>query len=679
MASAIDWPKFNSNDPMDSVVKLSHFYGSDPGIVLAGGGNTSVKVGDKIFVKSSGHSLATISADGFVEMDRSRLMKILELEPPKDFGPREAEFKTMTMRCRTYPELAQRPSVECLLHALVPGTFVVHSHARLANMLSCCTNGEKIAAELFGDDVLWIPYAPGWMLASLMRKGLVDYAKHTGRNMPEGIIMANHGLTISGETPDEIRKKTDYLLNTINKYIEGINPLVSFGKVSPVTASRAEKLIDTIAPILRAGLADSDTLGIVTFDDSSLAQSLACASDGKKVALAGALIPDQVVYCKSLPMWFDPGDLKVEELIEPLQDVIKKYRADLGFAPLVVIVRGLGIFTSGADYVSALSTRDIYRDAIEVMSRAVKLGGVSYLTRTESSELENWELENYRRQIAANAKLGRANGKVTIVTGAAQGFGSEIAQDLASQGAYVAITDINEQGAVEAAEKLCETFGPDRAIGLGMDVTDGASIRDALHQVVCKYGGLDVFISNAGVLKAESVKTQPEKHFDFVTAVNYKGYFLCVQKVAPILAMQHLACADYTSDIIQINSKSGLVGSNRNAAYAGSKFGGIGLTQSFALELIEDGIKVNSVCPGNFFDGPLWSDPETGLFVQYLRTGKIPGAKTIEDVRKGYEAKVPLGRGCTTSDVMKAVYYLIEQQYETGQAIPVTGGQVMLS
>jgi sorbitol-6-phosphate 2-dehydrogenase len=103
------------------------------------------------------------------------------------------------------------------------------------------------------------------------------------------------------------------------------------------------------------------------------------------------------------------------------------------------------------------------------------------------------------------------------------------------------------------------------------------------------------------------------------------------------------------------------------------------LTQSFALELIGDGIKVNAVCPGNYFDGPLWSDPESGLFVQYLRTGKVPGAKSIEEVRRFYESKVPMGRGCTTTDVMKAIYYVISQKYETGQAVPVTGGQIMLS
>ncbi|HNX13726.1 MAG TPA: SDR family oxidoreductase, partial [Oscillospiraceae bacterium] len=112
--------------------------------------------------------------------------------------------------------------------------------------------------------------------------------------------------------------------------------------------------------------------------------------------------------------------------------------------------------------------------------------------------------------------------------------------------------------------------------------------------------------------------------------------------------------------------------------YAGSKFGGIGLVQSFALELAPDRIKVNAICPGNFLDGPLWTDPVKGLFVQYLAAGKVPGAKTVEDVKKSYESKVPLGRGCLVKDVVRAILYIMEQEYETGQAVPVTGGQEML-
>ena len=144
------------------------------------------------------------------------------------------------------------------------------------------------------------------------------------------------------------------------------------------------------------------------------------------------------------------------------------------------------------------------------------------------------------------------------------------------------------------------------------------------------------------------------------------------------MKLQNREKPDYFSDIIQINSKSGLEGSNRNFAYAGGKFGSIGLTQSFALELVDDHIKVNAVCPGNYFEGPLWSDPDKGLFAQYLRANKVPGARTIEDVKRFYESKVPMKRGCSVRDVALAVLYLIEQNYETGQAVPVTGGQVML-
>ena len=276
------------------------------------------------------------------------------------------------------------------------------------------------------------------------------------------------------------------------------------------------------------------------------------------------------------------------------------------------------------------------------------------------------------------AKTGRVAGKIAVVTGSAQGFGLGIAQDLAREGATVVLADINLKGAQEAAREIETECGAGSARAVEMNVCDAESVKRAAAFVEKTFGGLDILISNAGVLRAESVKTQSEADFDFVTSVNYRGYFLCVKYFGPLMSRRHATDPNWRGDIIQINSKSGLEGSKKNFAYSGGKFGGIGLTQSFALELIEDGIKVNSICPGNFFDGPLWSDPEKGLFVQYLRAGKVPGAKTVEDVRHAYEAKVPMKRGCAVADVMHAIYYVIAQQYETGQAVPVTGGQIML-
>ena len=270
-------------------------------------------------------------------------------------------------------------------------------------------------------------------------------------------------------------------------------------------------------------------------------------------------------------------------------------------------------------------------------------------------------------------------GKISFVTGGAQGFGAEIARGLALSGAIVWIADINLPGAERFARELSEEIGNQRVFPVEIDVSKEESVQKAFEIVAQTCGGLDLVVSNAGILKAGSVLEQPAKEFRLVNEINYIGFFNVAQQAARLLHLQWLGAPDWYSDIIQINSKSGLEGSNKNAAYAGSKFGGIGLVQSFALELIEYRIKVNAICPGNFFEGPLWSDPQKGLFVQYLNSGKVPGAKTIEDVRAYYEAKIPMRRGCYGQDVIKAIYYLVEQLYETGQALPVTGGQVMLN
>ena len=269
---------------------------------------------------------------------------------------------------------------------------------------------------------------------------------------------------------------------------------------------------------------------------------------------------------------------------------------------------------------------------------------------------------------------GRLAGKLAVVTGGAQGFGFGLAQEMVREGATVLIADMNETQGQKAVAELGE-----RAHFAYVNIAEPESVEALMIQAVEKMGGLDIFVSNAGVLKAGALPDMTPKDFEFVTKVNYTGYFFCAKYASEIMKAQYEADNNVWCDIVQINSKSGLAGSKANFAYAGGKFGGIGLTQSFALELAPYQIKVNSICPGNFYDGPLWSDPERGLFVQYLNAGKVPGAKTIEDVRDFYLSKTPIRRGCTPVDVAKAVFYCVEQCFETGQAIPVTGGQNMLN
>ncbi len=272
----------------------------------------------------------------------------------------------------------------------------------------------------------------------------------------------------------------------------------------------------------------------------------------------------------------------------------------------------------------------------------------------------------------------RLDGRVCLVTGGAQGFGEGIARELAAQGATIVIADLNDELAAQVAKTLCQQHGDRTAIAYPVNVGDEASVEQLINRLVLDFGGLDLLVSNAGILRAGGLEDMTLDQFELVTRINYTAFFLMTKYASRPMKIQARFDPGYYSDIVQINSKSGLEGSNRNFAYAGGKFGGIGLVQSFAKELVDNRIKVNAICPGNYYEGPLWSDPDRGLFVQYLNAGKVPGAKNVQDIYEFYIDKVPMRRGCSPKDVTRAILYCVEQEYETGQAIPVTGGQNML-
>jgi sorbitol-6-phosphate 2-dehydrogenase len=255
--------------------------------------------------------------------------------------------------------------------------------------------------------------------------------------------------------------------------------------------------------------------------------------------------------------------------------------------------------------------------------------------------------------------------RIALVTGGAQGLGQAICWRLAHEGCRVVVADINEASAQTTAEQISAATGC-QAIAVRADVTDEAQVSALVDRALAAFGRLDIAVSNAGILIAEDVVNFPADKWRAVIDVNLYGYFLVAKHAAR--AMQ----AQRSGAIIQINSKSGKKGSYKNSAYAASKFGGIGLTQSLALELAEFGVRVNAVCPGNLLDSPLWT---TSLFKQYARNQGI----TEEQVRQKYVDQVPLRRGCTYEDVCNVVVFLASDQasYMTGQAINVTGGQEM--
>lgn len=656
-------------NPKDELIFLANHYGADPEYSRAGGGNASVKIDSTLWIKPSGVPLATLAAEDLVGLRTDVLLAALERPPAEDGDPVQA----IGARALVVAPGGRRPSVELLFHALIPDRYVVHTHPLVANALTCNLDAEALATRYLGDEAIFVPYIdPGLPLADLIRTRRAEYEERTGRQAPGVTLLGNHGIIVSGNTIDEVTDRTTWLTKTIRAAIQASEPPEQV-HVDPEWVNRIRAVI---SPTLRGLLGNRDRLPVVTSDASERVATMTAGRAGRALCAEGPLIPDQIVYAGSFPLVIDPGF--EPDLVEGIREAVAEYRSIRHRDPVSVIVPGVMALGIGVDLATATNALTTLTDALKVAEGAEQIGQVRCMTQSERTFIENWEAESYRQKVASVPEQGRMAGRIALVTGAAQGFGLGIATHLLDEGAHVVLSDLNIDLAGRRATELGEQYGPYRVMAVQVDVSDPSSQKNQVDEVVATLGGVDLFVANAGVLKAEGVMTQPVEDFDLVTRVNYRGYFLGVRSVAPIMATQHRACPGAWFDIVEINSKSGLVGSGKNFAYAGSKFGGIGLTQSFALELVEHGTKVNAVCPGNYLDGPLWSDPERGLFVQYLKAGKVPGATTVEQVRRFYESKVPMARGCTPQDVARAVCYLVEQKYETGQALPVTGGQVML-
>ena len=645
---------------LEALCEYSHRYGGNPEFVLAGGGNTSMKTDTELFIKGSGSALSTIRPEQFVKMDREKLALMWTKTYPSSEDEREAAVLSDMMAAKAPGEESKRPSVETLLHDLFPQKYVLHVHPAKVNGVTCSRGGEAFVAELFPEAV-WIESTrPGYTLASLCKKKLDEYKKLNGKDA-KVLFLANHGIFFAADTVAELDEIVSGIMDKLDAVI---SRRPDFSDV-PFDADSAAK----VSPILRALNGMPST---VRFVCNREVMNFAESKDAF-LPLTESFTPDHIVYCRAHPLFI--GSAEKDDIVSAWNEYNEKY----GVKPKIVFIKKLGMFAIGSQTREADTVKNVWLDALKIAVYSESFGGPEPMTPDLIDFITNWEVESYRSKVSlAGAVTRRLEKKIAIITGSAQGFGRGIAEDMASEGAYIVVADMNYDGAKDCAAALCEKYGAGAAIAVKANVSDEESVHEMVNAAVLMYGGLDVFVNNAGIVRAGGLDEMTKSNFELVTAVNYTAYFLCAKYASAVMKIQHEIDPDYMTDIIEINSKSGLEGSKKNFAYAGGKFGGIGLTESFALELCEYNIKVNAVCPGNFLNGPLWSDPEKGLFVQYLNAGKVPGAKTVDDVRKYYESKVPLGRGCEIRDVTRAIFYIIEQKYETGQAIPVTGGQVML-
>ena len=650
---------------IQDLISISQYYGNDTRFVIAGGGNTSYKNEDKIWVKASGSSLATITEEGFAVLDRSLLSTMADKQYSNDTAEREEQVKG-DLEAATITK-GKRPSVETSMHNVINYSFVVHLHPTLVNGLMCSQNAKQELEKLFGEQALLIEYTdPGYILFKRVDDRIKDFRKKFGKE-PQVIWLQNHGIFVADNDIESIKEIYTEIFNKIENSI--VNKL-------PMGDRETCSCTELVVPALRMLLSDNGLKTLMVRKNELIKYYY--DSIGNQQLINKPFTPDAIVYTKSNYLFFNEDN--PDDILKSAKKEIHAFTHKNGYQPKVIMIKGIGLIAVGDNARQCDTILDVFEDSMKIAYLSQSFGGGHPMTQEQIDFIDNWEVENYRRSVASGTTYGRAENKTIIVTGAAQGFGEGIARNLLVEGANIVVADLNEEVGAKTVELFNTLTKSNRAIFVKTNVSDMESIKNMVHQSVCHFGGIDTFISNAGVLRAGSLEDMTPENFDFVTKINYNAYFYCTKVVSTVMKLQtEYASKDYYADIIQINSKSGLRGSKANFAYAGGKFGGIGLTQSFALELAPYRIKVNSICPGNYYEGPLWSDPENGLFVQYLNAGKVPGAKTVDDVKAFYLSQVPMNKGCTPEDVTKGVLYLMEQCGETGQALPITGGQVMMS
>ncbi|HZW00843.1 MAG TPA: SDR family NAD(P)-dependent oxidoreductase, partial [Candidatus Deferrimicrobium sp.] len=526
-----------SDAAIRQAVEMSQRFGRDTEYSRGGGGNSSVKADGVVYIKPSGVPLATLEADDLVPLEMAPLLDLLHGRAGAEAEARLEGQPDPVMRIAARVRLAdakgRRPSVELLFHSLLPETYVLHTHPIVPNAITCNQDGEAIAARLFGDEVLWVPYTdPGLPLARKIHALRTAFEARTGKPAPRITFMGDHGIIVTADTTDEVAERCEYVMSTVRAELgrRGVRwdgPGRTPRRVA-ADAAGASDLVSTIAPSLRALLASKGALKVVTYDRAERAAEYLESEKGKSAVGGGPMSPDQIVYAGSFPLYFDPpADAPAEAIPALLREDLAQNIAEHGTPPIITVVPGLGIFSAGDTLKEADLARHVYLDAMRVAEGADALGRVRALSDAERGFIETWEVEAYRRNAAAFSRdRGRFGGRIALVTGAAQGFGLEIARGLVAAGGHVILGDVNAALAAERAAELEAAHGIGRAWSVAMDVSDEASVSAGVRATVERYGGLDLLVSNAGVLRAGSVAGQSLADFDLVTQVNYRGYFL---------------------------------------------------------------------------------------------------------------------------------------------------------
>ncbi|MDR0796032.1 MAG: SDR family NAD(P)-dependent oxidoreductase, partial [Tannerella sp.] len=518
------------HEKIDQLIHISRKFGSDNRYVIAGGGNTSYKNEEHIWVKASGYALATITENGFALLDRKKLNIIAHKKYSKDDYDREEEVKNDLLAACITKEC--RPSVETSLHNAFEYAFVVHLHPTAVCGLMCSKNAESVTKKLFGDEAVYIPYEdPGYKLSMKVSKNLTAYKVKNGKH-PHILFLQNHGVFVAADTIEEIESTYNRIITQIEEQISpfggGTLLLSPFGggrgrKDIAQNENECDYIEETIPPI-RMMLSKQGGLKALKIRTNSRTLNFASSkTEFQKIAVP--FTPDETVYCKSNYIYLSSENK--EDLLNQAQNKIRRFILIHGYTPKILVIKGVGIVAVGNSAAECDTILDSYEDAMKIAEIAQSFGGEHPMTKHRIKFIDNWEVENYRRKVNTGIVSGRTPNKTIIITGAAKGFGEGIAECLLKEGANIVVADLDEdagKATVERLQGLCNSY---RILFVKTDVADPKSLQNLIRETVRNFGGLDVFISNAGVLRAGGLENFTPEEFEFVTNVNYKAYFYC--------------------------------------------------------------------------------------------------------------------------------------------------------
>jgi len=571
-------------------VYTSRLLGQDSSLVLHGGGNTSVKstatnlfgeTEDILLVKGSGWDLATIEGEGFAPVKMEMLLKMAELKELND--PDMVKYQRLAM---TNPS-APNPSVEAILHAIIPFKFVDHTHTDAVVTITNTEGGEQKIKNIYGDKVLIIPYImPGFVLAKL----IYDMTRDVDWTKLEGMVLMNHGLFTFNDDAKKSYEKTIELVDKAEQYLEGQGVILRVSNDS----SNIELL--ELARIRKEMSILKGHATISILNESYIAMKFS-KDNLEKIATQGPLTPDHVIRTKRLPA------ILGEDFKTDLQEYIVAYKQYfqnnktnetlLNPAPNFAILKNNGALSFGKNAKEANIIKDINNHTFEAILKAEKLGGYKALSAANIFEVEYWTLE--QAKLKKSTSSPEFNGKVAVVTGGASGIGLAIANMLNSRGCAVVVLDINPE-----VENI---FTKNDMIGVKCDLTSSSDIADAVSIAVKNFGGIDILVSNAGIFTpSENLEDLSDENWEKSISINLTAHQKLLRETVPFLKL------GIDPAIVMVASKNFPAPGKGAAAYSVAKAGQTQLARIAALELGEFGVRVNTIHPHAVFDTALWTD-----------------------------------------------------------------------